>query len=147
MDADVTNRPAEGIKVLIGGPDEAAARGWVPGLGLDTQAVLVARDGLAVLSGLMDHRPDAVILDHRPPRLDAYRTCALIKSHPIYAKTPVFILCADDGLFASADARLAGATALIARPPSNMDLGPLLSTHLANAQRHADGRAGGWDSE
>lgn len=139
----MTNRPAASIRVLIGDPDEVAARGWVPGLGPDIQVVLVARDGLAVLSALMDHRPDVVILDDRLPRPDACRTCALIKSHPIYDKTPVFILCADDSLFASADARLAGATALIARPPLDMDLGSLLLTHLANAQSDA----GGWDSE
>jgi len=147
MDADVTNRPAEGIKVLIGDSDETSVRGWVPGLGRGIQVVLVARNGLAVLSGLMDHGPDMVILDDRLPRPDAYRTCALIKSHPIYAETPVFVLCADDGLFARADARLAGATALIARPPSGMDLGPLLLTHLAKAQSDAGDGAGGWDRE
>lgn len=100
--------------------------------------VLVAEDGLGALAKIADFEPDMVVLDSALPRLDGYRTCALVRQNRRFAATPVIMLLAESSLFDRARARLVGADAFFAKPFAREQLLRAVSEHLPAKSAAAD---------
>ncbi len=78
--------------------------------------VVLAADGFAALSIVVERRPLLIFCDILMPRLDGFQTCALIRASPASAHTPVVMLSSRDGLFDRARGLLAGATDYLTKP-------------------------------
>ena len=79
-------------------------------------AVSTAADGFEALSKVAELNPDLIFIDIMMPRLDGYQACALIKSNPRYASTPVIMLSSKDGLFDKARGRIVGSDEYLTKP-------------------------------
>jgi twitching motility two-component system response regulator PilG len=84
--------------------------------------VITAADGFEALSLIADNQPDLIFLDIMMPRLDGYQTCALIKHHKLFRRTPVVMLSSKDGLFDRARGRVVGSDHYITKPFSGDEL-------------------------
>jgi twitching motility two-component system response regulator PilG len=84
--------------------------------------VVTAVDGFEALGKIADYQPDLIFLDITMPRLDGYQTCALIKHHRVFRKTPVVMLSSRDGLFDRARGRVVGSDRHITKPFTKEDL-------------------------
>ena len=78
--------------------------------------VVLAEDGFDALSKIADHQPDVIFCDIMMPRLDGYRTCALIKKNPRFSATPLIMLSSRDGLFDRARGRMVGSDQYLTKP-------------------------------
>lgn len=78
--------------------------------------VILAVDGFAALSLIVERRPVLIFCDILMPRLDGFQTCALIRASPASAHVPVVMLSSRDGLFDRARGLLAGATDYLTKP-------------------------------
>ena len=92
--------------------------------------VVTAQDGFEALSKIADHHPDLIFIDIMMPRLDGYQACALIKSNPRYASTPVIMLSSKDGLFDRARGRIVGSDEYLTKPFTRDELISAVRTHL-----------------
>ena len=84
--------------------------------------VVLAEDGFDALAKITDHQPDVIIANIAMPRLDGYRTCAIVKMNARFADTPVIMLTSRDGLFDRARARMAGCDDCLTIPYTKEDL-------------------------
>ncbi|MGQ0529606.1 MAG: response regulator [Panacagrimonas sp.] len=92
--------------------------------------VVTAQDGFEALAKIADHHPDLVFIDIMMPRLDGYQACALIKSNPRYASTPVIMLSSKDGIFDRARGRIVGSDEYLTKPFTRDELLGAVRTHL-----------------
>jgi twitching motility two-component system response regulator PilG len=92
--------------------------------------VVSAQDGFEALAKIADHQPDLIFVDIMMPRLDGYQVCALIKSNPRYAATPVIMLSSKDGLFDRARGRIVGSDEYLTKPFTRDELIGAVRTHL-----------------
>ncbi|MEN8108091.1 MAG: response regulator [Pseudomonadota bacterium] len=99
--------------------------------------VVTAMDGFEALSKIADYQPDLIFLDIMMPRLDGYQTCALIKHHRVFRKTPVVMLSSKDGLFDRARGRVVGSDHYITKPFTREDLLDAIAQH-GNRQDQPD---------
>ena len=93
--------------------------------------VITAPDGFEALSMIADHQPDLILLDIMMPRLDGYQTCALIKHHRVFRRTPVVMLSSKDGLFDRARGRVVGSDNYITKPFTREELLSVIEQHTA----------------
>ena len=93
--------------------------------------VVVAENGFEALAKIGDCRPALIVCDIVMPRLDGYRTCALIKASAAYHATPVLMLSSKEGLFDHARGAMAGASACLAKPLASEALLAAVRQHLA----------------
>ena len=93
--------------------------------------VVVAENGFEALAKIGDCRPALIVCDIVMPRLDGYRTCALIKASAAYHATPVLMLSSKEGLFDRARGAMAGASACLAKPLASEALLAAVRQHLA----------------
>lgn len=91
--------------------------------------VLTAVDGFEALAKIADDKPDLIFVDIMMPRLDGYQTCALIKSNPRFAKTPVIMLSSKDGLFDRARGRIVGSDQYLTKPFTRDELLAAVKAH------------------
>jgi len=93
--------------------------------------VVVAENGFEALAKIADCQPALIVCDILMPRLDGYRTCALIKASAAYHATPVLMLSSKEGLFDRARGVMAGASACLAKPLAREALLEAVRLHLA----------------
>ncbi len=93
-------------------------------------SVITAQDGFEALSKIADHQPDVIFIDIMMPRLDGYQACALIKSNPKLADTPVVMLSSKDGLFDRARGRIVGSDQYLTKPFTRDELVGAVHAHL-----------------
>lgn len=93
--------------------------------------VVLAEDGFDALAKIDDCRPALIVCDILMPRLDGYRTCALVKASAGFHATPVLMLSSKEGLFDRARGSLAGASACLAKPLAREALLAAVRQHLA----------------
>ncbi|MBG6219826.1 MULTISPECIES: response regulator [unclassified Janthinobacterium] len=93
--------------------------------------VVVAEDGFVALAKIADCQPALIVCDIVMPRLDGYRTCALIKSSAAFHATPVLMLSSKQGLFDRARGAMAGASACLVKPLTREALLEAVRLHLA----------------
>lgn len=94
--------------------------------------VVVAENGFEALATIGDCRPALIVCDIVMPRLDGYRTCALIKASAAFHATPVLMLSSKEGLFDRARGAMAGASACLAKPFAPEALLAAVRQHLAS---------------
>ena len=93
--------------------------------------VVVAENGFEALAKIADCQPALIVCDIVMPRLDGYRTCALIKASAAYHATPVLMLSSKEGLFDRARGAMAGASACLVKPLAREALLEAVRLHLA----------------
>ena len=64
------------------------------------------------------------------PRLDGYKTCALIKMNSEHKSTPVIMLSSKDGLFDKAKGRVVGAEEYLTKPFTKEELIEAIEKHV-----------------
>lgn len=99
--------------------------------------VVTAIDGFDALSEIVDHEPDIIFVDIMMPRLDGYQTCALIKRHQLFKKTPVILLSSKDGLFDRARGRIVGSEQYLTKPFTRDELLGAIESHVLGNHRAA----------
>jgi len=95
--------------------------------------VVTAVDGFEALGKIVDYQPDLIFLDIMMPRLDGYQTCALIKHHHAFRKTPVVMLSSRDGLFDRARGRVVGSDRYITKPFTKEELLAVIAHYGSNS--------------
>lgn len=93
--------------------------------------VVVAENGFEALAKIADCQPALIVCDIVMPRLDGYRTCALIKASAAHHATPVLMLSSKEGLFDRARGAMAGASACLVKPLGREALLEAVRRHLA----------------
>ena len=93
--------------------------------------VVVAENGFEALAKMADCQPALIVCDIVMPRLDGYRTCALIKASAAHHATPVLMLSSKEGLFDRARGAMAGASACLVKPLGREALLEAVRRHLA----------------
>lgn len=130
MSDDISHADLAGVKVLVVDDSQVIRRTAEHLLGKAGCKVLTANDGFEALGKILDFRPDVIFVDVMMPRLDGYRTCALIKGHQGLRHTPVVMLSNQDGLFDRAKGRLVGAEQHLSKPFTRDEL-------ITAVRRHA----------
>jgi twitching motility two-component system response regulator PilG len=122
-DGVVAGRDAgRGYRVMVIDDSKTIRRTAETLLSKEGFTVLTAVDGFEALGKIADYQPDLIFLDIMMPRLDGYQTCALIKHHRVFRKTPVVMLSSRDGLFDRARGRVVGSDHYITKPFTKEDL-------------------------
>ncbi|MEQ1527262.1 MAG: response regulator [Gallionella sp.] len=128
-------QPLSGIKVLLIDDSNTIRRSGEIFLSQAGCQVILAEDGFDGLSKVVDSQPDIIFVDVMMPRLDGYQTCALIKKHDHFKKTPVVMLTSKDTLFDRARGKLVGADQYLLKPFNKKSLIEAVITHTqANAE-------------
>ncbi|MDJ0863698.1 MAG: response regulator [Gammaproteobacteria bacterium] len=122
MDAEATTTAAHGRRVLYADGDEAARRAVAAWLETAGYEAVSAADGVSALARMAEDRIDVAVLHSQAPRLDGYRTCALVKRHPTLGHVPVIMVVSDADLYAPAEARVVGACRCLSLPLTEADL-------------------------
>ncbi|MGI4779130.1 MAG: response regulator [Janthinobacterium lividum] len=78
--------------------------------------VVLAEDGFDALAKVHDHRPHLIFCDILMPRLDGYKTCAIIRRNAEFAGVPVVMLSSKDGVFDKARGRMVGSQDFLTKP-------------------------------
>lgn len=92
--------------------------------------VLLAEDGFDALEKISSHFPDLIFADVLMPRLDGYKTCALIKRSAVYKHIPVIMLTSKDTLFDRARGHAAGSSQYLTKPFTKETLLRTVEAHL-----------------
>lgn len=121
---------AEAAKIMVIDDSQTIRRTAETLLTKEGFTVVTAQDGFEALSKIADHHPDLIFIDIMMPRLDGYQACALIKSNPRYAGTPVIMLSSKDGLFDRARGRIVGSDEYLTKPFTRDELISAVRTHL-----------------
>jgi len=123
------NSPLSGVCVVLIDDSNTIRRSGEIFLARAGGKVVLAEDGFDGLSKVVDCKPDIIFVDVMMPRLDGYQTCALIKSHPQFKKTPVVMLTSKDSLFDRARGKLVGADLYLIKPFSKDTLIDAVISH------------------
>lgn len=57
--------------------------------------VLEANDGARGIEAVLEHRPDAVVLDLMMPNVDGFEVLKILRADPVSSDVPVLVLTAD----------------------------------------------------
>lgn len=101
--------------------------------------VTLAEDGFDALEKIATQIPDLIFADVLMPRLDGYKTCALIKRSTLYKHIPVIMLTSKDSLFDRARGRTAGSSQYLTKPFTKETLLTTVEAHIP-AGRAVSGR-------
>lgn len=97
--------------------------------------VLCINEPMAGFAQLIEHKPDLIFLDLNMPNANGYSVCKFLRESPVFEKTPIIILTAQDRTIDRAKAKLVGASDFINKPPEPEALINLINYHLATAQK------------
>jgi twitching motility two-component system response regulator PilG len=122
-------QPLSGIKVLLIDDSNTIRRSGEIFLSQAGCQVILAEDGFDGLAKVVDNQPDIIFVDVMMPRLDGYQTCALIKKHDHFKKTPVVMLTSKDTLFDRARGKLVGADQYLLKPFNKKSLIEAVTSH------------------
>ncbi|HEY9851494.1 MAG TPA: response regulator [Leptolyngbyaceae cyanobacterium] len=96
------------------------------------------KDSIHALPILLQHKPDAIILDLVMPVANGYEICAQIRRISTFKNTPVIILTGNDGLVDRVRAKLVGATDFLSKPIVDQKVLATLFKHLNNSPSLAE---------
>jgi chemotaxis family two-component system response regulator PixG len=71
---------------------------------------------------LIEHKPNLILLDLNMPNADGYSICKFLRDTPVFGKTPIIILTAQNTTIDRVRAKIAGATDFIGKPPKAQEL-------------------------
>jgi twitching motility two-component system response regulator PilG len=84
--------------------------------------VALAEDGFDALAKVSEFEPDLIFCDILMPRLDGYKTCAIIKQNRKYDRIPIVMLSSKDGVFDRARGRIAGSQDYMTKPFTKLEM-------------------------
>lgn len=93
--------------------------------------ILSIQEPMAGFAQLIEHKPDLILLDLNMPNANGYSICKFLRETPVFGKTPIIILTAQDNVIDRTRAKLAGANDFISKPPEPQALVKLLRTYLS----------------
>jgi chemotaxis family two-component system response regulator PixG len=93
--------------------------------------VLSIQEPMAGFGTLIEHKPDLILLDLNMPNANGYSICKFLRETPVFGKTPIIILTAQDNVIDRTRAKLAGANDFISKPPETQALIKLLHSYLS----------------
>ncbi len=125
--------PLAGNPILVIDDSNTIRRSAEIFLGQAGYPVVLADDGFAALSVILERKPALIFCDIQMPRLDGFQTCALIRRHPDFRQVPVVLLSSRDGMFDRARGVLAGASAYLTKPFTKESLLRTVSEQLSAA--------------
>ncbi len=125
----------EGIKVLVIDDSKTIRRTAETILKKAGCEVTTATDGFESLSKVIETKPNIIFVDVMMPRLDGYKTCALLKNNQTLKKIPIVMLSGKDGVFERARGRMVGAEHYMTKPFTKEEL---LSATQAYVRRNLD---------
>ena len=103
-------------RILVIDDDQAIAELVKINLELLGHQVTTANDGIKGLALAQQNRPDLVVLDVMMPDLDGFEVTRRLRSDPVTAGVPIFILSATADPNAEKQCLAAGATGFIRKP-------------------------------
>jgi len=112
----------DGLKVMVIDDSKTIRRTAETLLKKEGCEVISVDNGYEALSKISDLNPDIIFVDIMMPRLDGYKTCALIKMNSEYRSTPVIMLSSKDGLFDKATGKVVGAEQYLTKPFTKEEL-------------------------
>lgn len=130
MNDDTSQTNLVGVKVLVIDDSQIIRRTAEHLLTKAGCDVSTASDGFEALGKVLEFRPDVIFVDVMMPRLDGYRTCALIKANRTLRPTPVVMLSNQDSLFDRAKGRLVGAEQYLSKPFTRDELISAVRHHV-----------------
>jgi len=139
VDSKVKEDTVHAIKVMVVDDSVTIRRTAETLLKREGYTVIMANDGFAALSKIVDHHPDIIFLDIMMPRLDGYQTCAVIKNNRLFRETPVVMLSSKDGPFDKARGRLVGSEQFVTKPFTREDLLEAIHHHVCTSLPSLDG--------
>jgi twitching motility two-component system response regulator PilG len=139
VDSKVKEDTVHAIKVMVVDDSVTIRRTAETLLKREGYTVIMANDGFAALSKIVDHHPDIIFLDIMMPRLDGYQTCAVIKNNRLFRETPVVMLSSKDGPFDKARGRLVGSEQFVTKPFTREDLLEAIHHHVCTSLPALDG--------
>ena len=129
MEDTARNGSLNGLKVMVIDDSKTIRRTAETLLKKEGCDVVTAIDGFEALAKISDQQPNIIFVDIMMPRLDGYQTCALIKNHREFKKTPVVMLTSKDSLFDRARGKLVGADQYLTKPFSKKSLTDAVMMH------------------
>jgi two-component system response regulator MprA len=125
------------MRVLVVDDDPAVRRSLERALKLEGYEVELAEGGRQALNVLMDHSPDAVVLDLMMPEIDGLEVCRRLRAAGDW--TPILILTARDAVDDRVSGLDAGADDYLVKP---FALAELLARLRALLRRHGEDNSG-----
>ena len=119
-----------GLKVMVIDDSKTIRRTAETLLKKEGCDVVSVENGYEALSLISDLHPDIIFVDIMMPRLDGYKTCALIKMNHEFKDTPVIMLSSKDGLFDKAKGRVVGAQLYLTKPFTKEELLDAIKQHI-----------------
>lgn len=92
--------------------------------------VLSIQEPMAGFAQLIEHKPDLILLDLNMPNANGYSICKFLRETPVFVKTPIIILTAQDSSIDRTRAKLVGANDFISKPPEAKALVNLIRSYL-----------------
>ncbi len=120
----------EGLKVMVIDDSKTIRRTAETLLKKEGCDVITVDNGYEALSKISDLNPEIIFVDIMMPRLDGYKTCALIKMNSEYRSTPIIMLSSKDGLFDKAKGKVVGAEEYLTKPFTKEELIEAIKTHV-----------------
>ncbi len=81
-------------------------------------------------SQLIEHKPELILLDLLLPNADGYSICKFLRETPVFKKTPIIILTAQNTQIDRFRAKQAGATEFLSKPPQSQELLQMVRKYL-----------------
>lgn len=81
-------------------------------------------------SQLIEHKPELILLDLLLPNADGYSICKFLRETPVFKKTPIIILTAQNTQIDRFRAKQAGATEFLSKPPQSEELLQMVQKYL-----------------
>ena len=125
-----TELDLNGLKVMVIDDSKTIRRTAETLLKKEGCDVVSVENGYEALSLISDLHPDIIFVDIMMPRLDGYKTCALIKMNSEFKSTPVIMLSSKDGLFDKAKGKIVGAELYLTKPFTKEELLDAIKSHI-----------------
>lgn len=94
---------------------------------------LTRRDSVSGLCAIVEHQPDAVLIDSESAPLDAWKFTMLVKEHAEYHRLKIIVVSREDTVLARAKARAACADAFLVKPFSEEEVKAVLGPGTARS--------------
>ena len=104
-------------------------------LSIHKHKVHVARNGKEAIAQADLKKPDLILMDIRMPIMDGLEATKVLRTKPVFSKTPIIALTASAGEDSREDSLSAGCTDHISKPIQSIELFEILSRYMKSDHR------------